>query len=141
MSATSHEDFSREVSRRGPSDRSFGLVFAGFFTLVACWPLLRHGPVRIWALAVGGLFLVVTALRPALLAPLNRYWMRLGLLLNRIVNPLVTGVLFLLVITPIAVLVRRKKDPLRLRWDPQADSYWVGRQKGSSPVDSMANQF
>ena len=81
-------------------------------------------------------------MRPALLAPLNRLWTRFGALLHRVVSPIVLGFMFFVVITPMG-LVRRMlvKDPLRLRFDRQAGSYWVPRQPPGPPPQSLTNQF
>jgi cell division protein FtsW (lipid II flippase) len=137
-----HEDLSRKHAARGPSDRSFGFVFSAFFFLVAIAPLRKHHPVRWWALGIAVAFLAVSVLVPGLLKHLNRQWMRLGHLLGRITTPVVTGLLFYLVFTPAAYLTRwLGKDPLRLRFDAQADSYWQERRPPGPPPQDMANQF
>ena len=135
-----HESFNRKEETKGPSDRSFGWVFTIAFAVIAFFPLLRGRPVRLWALPIGAAFAVITLLRPALLHSANRLWMRFGLLLNKVVSPLITGLLFYLVVTPIGFLMRRfGQDPLRLRFEPQAASYWIER-KPPAP-DSMSHQF
>lgn len=137
-----HEDLSRKHVARGPSNRNFGFVFSAFFLLVTLAPLRRHQPVRFWALGVAVAFLAVTILVPAVLAPLNRLWMKLGHLLGRITTPIVTGALFYLVFTPAAYLARMLgKDPLRLKFDSQANSYWQERRPPGPPPANMANQF
>ena len=65
---STHEDIARKFEEKTPSDRSFGRVFAVFFLLVGLLPTLRHGPLRLWALAVSGLFLLITIVRPTLLS-------------------------------------------------------------------------
>jgi hypothetical protein len=137
-----HEDFSRQEEIQGSSDRSFGLVMAAFFALVALWPLVgAHGP-RWWAMAVAAAFGLAAWLRPAALAPLNTLWMKLGLLLSRVVTPVVLGLLFFVTVTPIALLMRLLgKDPLRLRRDPDATSYWITRSPPGPESSSMKNQF
>ena len=79
-----HEDFSRQEDIKPSSDRSFGLTIATFFLIVALWPLIHSEPVRWWALGVAAAFLVPALLCTAALAPLNKMWVRLGLLLNAI---------------------------------------------------------
>ena len=137
-----HEDFSRDEAVKGSSDRSFGLVFAVVFAIVAFWPLTGgHGP-RWWAFAVAAAFLLAALLRPGLLAPLNRLWTRLGLLLHKIVNPLVMGLMFFLVITPMGIVMRMTgKDPMRLRRDGAAATYWILREPPGPEPQSMKNQF
>ncbi len=137
-----HEDFAREAKVEGSSDRSFGFVFAAVFTLIGLWPLMGGGQVRIWALGIAAAFAVVVLARPGLLAPLNRLWTRFGLLLHKVVSPLIMGMLFYLTVTPIGLLMRAfGKDPLRLRPDPDAASYWIERDPPGPPPETMKNQF
>jgi hypothetical protein len=139
---STHEDFSREQETKGPSDRSFGVVFTVAFAVIGLVPMLRGGSVRVWSLAVAGAIAVITLARPAILNPANRMWTRLGLLMNRIVSPVITGLLFYLVVTPMGFVVRRLgKDPLRLRLDPQSHSYWIERKPPGPAPGSMARQF
>ena len=137
-----HEDFQRREELRGPSDRSFGWVFTAIFALVGLWPLVQGGSVRLWWLAASAAVLVLTCVRPTVLRPANRAWTRFGLLLSRVTNPIVTGALFFLVVTPLGVLLRSLgKDPLRLRPAPNAASYWIPRDPPGPKPDSMARQF
>jgi uncharacterized membrane protein YhaH (DUF805 family) len=137
-----HEDLTREQYVEGSSDRSFGLVIAAVFLLVALNPL-RHGHTpRWWALAVSGVFALAALVKPILLARVNWLWMKLGILLGKIVSPIALGILFYGVLTPLAIVIRLTgKDPLRLRLDPRADSYWIVRKPPGPPPDSMTNQF
>jgi hypothetical protein len=137
-----HEDLTREQYVEGSSDRSFGLVIAAVLLLVALGPL-RHGHTpRWWALAVAAVFALVAMAKPALLARLNRLWMKLGILLGKVVSPIALGILFYGVLTPMAVAIRLTgKDPLRLKLDPGADSYWIPRKPPGPSPDSMTNQF
>ena len=137
-----HEDLDRKQETQGSSDRAFGIVFAVFFALVALSPLRSHHPVRWWAFPAAGLFLLVGLLKPVWLHPLNKYWTKLGLLMGRIVSPVVTAVLFYAVVTPTALLFRiLGKDPLRLAHDASARSYWIERQPPGPAPETMANQF
>lgn len=137
-----HEDLEREQHVEGSSDRAFGLVFAGVFLLVAGWPLLGGEGVRWWSAAVSGAFAAVALAKPELLAGLNRQWMKLGILLGKVVSPIALGILFYCVITPIGLALRLAgKDPLRLKRDPAASSYWIPRDPPGPPPGSMTNQF
>src|SRR5579864_8185808 len=137
-----HEDFRREQEGQGGSDRGFGIVFAIFFTLIGLLPLRAHHPVRWWSLGLAGLFLAVALLKPAWLHPLNRIWTKLGILLGRVVSPVVTALLFFLVVTPIGVLFRlTKKDPLRLASSPGVTTYWIVREPPGPAPETMHNQF
>jgi predicted membrane metal-binding protein len=124
------------------SDRSFGLVFAAVFTIVACWPLLRGELPRWWAFAVAAAFAVVALVRPQLLQPINRLWLAFGRLLHKIVSPLVMGVVFFAAVTPTAWIMRlRGKDLLSLRRRPDLKSYWIRRQPARPDSETMKNQF
>ena|SRR5579859_3286755 len=137
-----HEDLTREQDVEGSSDRVFGLVFAGVFLVIAGSPLFRGETPRWWALVVTVVFALVALLKPKLLSRLNRLWIMLGTLLGKVVSPIALGILFFGVFTPVGALIRlRGKDPLRLKRDPDADSYWIPREPPGPPPDSMTNQF
>ncbi len=139
-----HEDFAREEEVKGSSDRVFGLVMAGALAVVALAPLLRRegAGVRWWALALSALLVALALLWPAALRPLNRLWLKLGLLLYRVTSPLALALLFYAVMTPLGLLMRAcGKDPLRLRCEPDAASYWIMREPPGPPPESMKNQF
>jgi hypothetical protein len=140
---SAHESFDRGLWGQGSSNRSLGLVFAVVFAAVALLPLLRGLPPRKWALAVSGAFALAAWLAPAVLAPLNRFWTGLGLALHRITNPIVLGLLFYGVFTPLGLFYRRVlgKDFLKLKRDAGADTYWIERRPPGPPPESMLNQF
>lgn len=137
--STTHEDFGRELERRGPSDRNFGFVFTAAFLIFGLLPL-RHGhPVRHWSLGASAAILLVTLVAPSLLHPANRAWTMCGILLGKVVNPIVTGLLFYIVFAPTAAVLRwMGKDLLRLSKDSGMKSYWVSR---TGDVSDMSNQF
>ena len=137
-----HEDLSRTHDVKASSNRGFGWVFTAVFLMVGLWPLLfGHAP-RGWALIVSAVFALITLLAPALLALPNRLWLRLGLLLNRIVSPVVLGLMFYVVVTPIGALMRLLgKDNLRLRREQREASYWVKREPPGPKPDSLNHQF
>lgn len=136
-----HESLHEEASPAGSSDRAFGLWFGA---LAAAAALLAAWKGRESALgwgAVAALFVATAFLAPALLGPLNRGWHHLGLLLSRLTTPIVMGVLFFVVLTPVGVIMRGfGKDPLRLRFDRGASSYWLIRPNHNRPT-SMTRQF
>lgn len=137
-----HEDFRRDRTVKAGSERGFGVVFAVVFVVVGLWPLIDGGPVRIWALVLAALFVLAAVVAPVVLRPLNRLWFLLGLALHKVVNPLVMGVLFYLTVTPMALLMRLAgKNPLRLKFDRQAKSYWIERQPAGPAPESMRHQF
>jgi hypothetical protein len=139
---SAHEDLSRRDEVKGATERSFGFVFTAFFMLVALLPLLHHRKLRAWALIVAAIILLVSLVRPALLKYPNRVWTLLGLLLSKIVNPIVMGILFYGIITPVAWIRRLAGgDSMRLQFNPQANSYWQVRTPPGPTPESMANQF
>ncbi len=138
----SHEDLTREDEVEGSSDRSFGIVFAVVFLIIAFIPLLHSGAVRWWSVGVSAAFGVVALTVPSILAVPNRLWMKFGLLLAKIVSPIALGILFYLVFMPVGLVMRiAGKDPLRLRFDPAAKSYWIPRSPPGPDPKSMTNQF
>ena len=142
MSLGHHEDFGRQDAPKVGSDRGFGLVFAGVFTLIGLWPALFGALPRWWALVIAAAFAIVTFVRPQALAPLKLLWFRFGLLLHAVVNPLVMALLFFLVVTPIALIMRLLgKRPLSLEIEPDAPSYWISRQPPGPAPDTMKQQF
>ena len=126
----------------GSSNRTFGLVFAAFFGFVAVLPAWRGEALRAWAAVTAAGFAVVALAAPHLLGPLNRLWMRVGSLLNRVVSPIALGVLFYAAVTPTGLLMRLfGKDPLRLRFDHEAPTYWIERVPPGPEPESLRNQF
>ena len=137
-----HEDFSRKEHVKASSDRSFGLVMAAICLIIALWPLIHAEPVRWWALGLAAVFAALAFIWTAALAPLNKLWLKFGLLLHTVVSPIVLGFLFYVTVTPIALLMRLLgKYPLRLRRDPDAASYWIERTPPGPAPESMKNQF
>ena len=121
------------------SNRSFGIVFFIVFVLVATYPLLNQGEVRIWSLIISFLFLFLGLLNSKILTPLNKLWFRFGLFLGKIISPIIMGVIFFLVVTPIGFLMRFfGKDVLNLKLNKKKSSYWIEKV---GPKSKMSNQF
>lgn len=137
-----HENLQRVREVKGSSDRSFGLIFATVFAVIACWPLLHGEAPRWWALAVAAALGAIAVFRPAVLAAPNRWWLKVGLALGHLVGPVALGILFYGAFTPIGWLKRlTSRDPLNRRFDPRARSYWVQREPPGPPPASLTNQF
>jgi membrane protease YdiL (CAAX protease family) len=138
-----HEDFTRAAEVEGSSDRSFGFIFASFFAVVAVLPAF-HGPmssIRWWAALLAASFLALALWRSKSLRPLNRLWSKFGLLLSKIVGPVVLMLIFYAVVTPVGLLMRAVgKDPLRFHRDEET-SYWIVRQAPGPAPGSMKDQF
>ena len=121
------------------SNRSFGIVFFIVFVLIATYPLLNQGEVRIWSLVISFLFLFLGLLNSKILTPFNKLWFRFGLFLGKIISPIIMGVIFFLVVTPIGLLMRFfGKDVLNLKLNKKKSSYWIEKD---GPKSKMKNQF
>jgi hypothetical protein len=141
MNQSTHENFTRDEASPPGSNRTFGLVMAAALALLALINGWHSGRLWPWELILAALFLSAASFRPALLHPLNRLWMKLGLLLHKIVNPIVMGLLFYGTIWPTGLAMRmRGRDLLRLKRDPDADTYWIARPPGPLP-ETMRDQF
>jgi Saxitoxin biosynthesis operon protein SxtJ len=124
------------------SERSFGLVFAAVFALIALLPLLKGGGVRWWSLALAAVFLALALLIPAVLKPLNVLWFKFGLLVGRVMTPLVMGILYILSVIPTGLFLRATgRDLLRLKREPAMKSYWIERESPGPAKGSMKRQF
>jgi len=126
-----------------PSNRSFGFLFAGVFSLLSAYAGY-HGAsltaVYVW-LGAGLVVALITLFLPELLTPFNKGWFLLGELMGKVVSPLVLGVIFFLLITPIALITRLfGRDELRLK-RANANSYWIDRKPPGPAGDSFKNQF
>ena len=120
------------------SNRSFGIVFSVVFLLIALYPLINSQDLRLWSLAISLIFLVLGLLNSKILAPLNKLWFKFGVFLGKIISPLIMGMIFFLVVTPIGYLMRIfGKDVLNLKYNKNK-SYWIEK---NGPKSKMKNQF
>ena len=120
------------------SNRSFGLVFFIFFIIIAIYPVFNGNEIKIYFVIISLIFLVLGLINSAILSPLNKIWLKFGLLLGKIVSPIVMGIIFFLVVSPIGILMRiLGKDILNLSYNKKK-SYWIKRYSSKS---KMKNQF
>jgi hypothetical protein len=120
------------------SNRSFGIVFFVVFLLIALYPLTYGGEIRIWSLIISTIFLILGLLNSKILTPLNKLWFKFGIFLGKIISPIIMGIIFFLVVTPIGLLMRLLgKDLINLKYNNNK-SYWI-EKKG--PKSKMKNQF
>jgi hypothetical protein len=140
---TSHHEVGTDHHEiEGPTDRSFGLVFASVFALVAAYFAWRGNAWWPASLVLSIAFLTLALARPSLLAPLNWLWTRLGLLIGAVVAPIVMAIIYFGLITPMGLLARiLGKDFLRLRTNPAAKSYWLARQDQEATPERLRDQF
>jgi len=120
------------------TNRSFGIVFFIVFLLVSIYPFLKNGEIRLWSLIVAIIFLILGLLNSKILTPMNYIWFKFGLMLGKIVSPVIMGVIFFLVVTPISFFMKiLGKDLLNLKYNSNK-SYWI---KKDGPKSKMKNQF
>ena len=120
------------------SNRSFGIIFFIVFLLISVWPILKGLEIRVWALIIPLIFLLLGLINSNFLTPLNKTWIKFGILLGKIIAPLVMGLIFFLIVTPIGLLLRIfGKDVLNLKFS-KANSYWLKREKN---IQTMKKQF
>jgi hypothetical protein len=142
MQQSSHEVFFREEKVVAGSDRIFGLVMALVLAAVAALNAWHSGRLWPWSGGLAALLLAAAVLRPSLLHPLNLIWMTFGLLLHRVVNPVVMALLFYGTVLPTGLIMRMLgKDLLRLKREPDAVSYWIVRQPPGPSPETMRDQF
>ena len=126
------------VEIKKSSNKSFGIVFFIVFLIISIYPILNDENIRIWPLFPALIFLILGIKNSRILTPLNNAWFKFGLILGKIVSPVVMGIVFFTVITPISIIMKiLRKDLLNLKYNSNT-SYWI---KKSEPKSKMKNQF
>ena len=120
------------------SNKSFGIVFFIVFLIISIYPMLGGDSLRVWSLSISIIFLILGLLNSKILSPLNKFWFKFGIFLGKIISPIIMGIIFFFVVTPIGYLMRLfKKDVLGLKFNGNK-SYWI---KKNGPNSKMKNQF
>ncbi len=120
------------------SNKSFGIVFFLVFLIISVYPLLNNEDIRIWSLIISLVFLLLGILNSKLLTPLNKIWFKFGILLGRTISPLIMGLIFFFVVTPIGLIMKLfGKDLINLKYHSK-DTYWIDK---NGPKSKMKNQF
>ena len=120
------------------SNKSFGVVFFIVFLLIGVYPLLKGNDLRIWSLIISFIFLALGLINSRFLTPLNILWFKFGLLLGKFISPIIMGIIFFIVVTPIGIIMRLfKKDLLNLKFNKK-ETYWIDKK---GPKSKMKNQF
>ena len=120
------------------SNKSFGIVFFIVFLIIALYPLIKDGDLRLWSLIVSLIFLILGLINSTILTPLNRLWFKFGIFLGKIVSPIILGTIFFLIVTPTGLLLRLfGKDVINLKYNKN-NSYWI---KKTGPKSNMKDQF
>jgi hypothetical protein len=120
------------------SNKSFGIVFSIIFLIIATYPILSNNNVRLWSLILSVIFMILGLKNSNILSPLNKIWFKFGLLLGKIISPIIMGLIFFCIITPTAIILRLfNKDVLNLK-KKNTETYWI---KKTSLKSKMKNQF
>ena len=110
------------------SNKSFGIVFFIVFLIIAIWPLLNGYEIRYWSLIISIIFLLLGTLNSKFLTPLNKIWFKIGVLIGNVISPIVMSIIFFLVVTPTALIMKiLGKDLLNLKKNTK-NSYWIKKQ-------------
>jgi hypothetical protein len=125
------------INIKNKDNITFGILFFTFFLIIGAYPLKTGGAIRVWSVVLSLVFLIITIIRPNLFTFLNKLWIQFGISLGKIISPIVMGLVFFFVVTPIGILVRiLKKDVMGLKRG--TSSYWINRE---DKVQSMKKQF
>ncbi len=142
MNTDLHEQLNRNEDVPRASERSFGILFAVVFAVISLWPLFGGNDPYWWAGLIAALFMLAAFVAPRLLRPLNSAWLALGAVLHRIVSPLVLGLVYVTTVIPTGLFLRMTgRDPLRLKMDRNAPTYWQDRDPPGPAPGSLNNQF
>ena len=121
------------------SVKSFGILFFLVFLIIGFWPKIAGDEIRLWSIIISIIFLVLGLINSKVLVPLNKYWIKLGEFLGKIIAPIVMLIIYFVIVTPIGLLLKIfQKDILNVKSDKNLNSYWIERDKDLGP---MKNQF
>ena len=127
-----------ELKIKTSSNKSFGIVFFIVFLIIALYPLINDGDLRLWSLIVSLIFLILGLINSTILTPANRLWFKFGIFLGKIVSPIILGTIFFLIVTPTGLLLRLfGKDVINLKYNNN-NSYWIEK---TGPKSNMKDQF
>jgi len=120
------------------NNKGFGLLFFVVFLVIGLWPLLNGDPPRVYFFPFAFLFLILGLINSTILTPLNKAWIKFGELLGHIIAPIVMGVIYFIILTPLSFLVRFfGKDLLNLKFSNKVNTYWIKRVKDLGPMDKQ----
>ena len=120
------------------SNKSFGIVFSIVFLVIAFWPMLNGNEINYWSLSISIVFLILGLINSKILTPLNKIWFKFGILLGNVVGPIVMGIIFFLIVTPISIIMKLLgKDLINLKKNNN-NSYWIEKNNQKS---KMKNQY
>ena len=124
--------------KQNTQNRSFGLLFFIVFLAFALWPLTKKGEINLYLISIALIFLILGLLNSKILTPLNKSWIKLGELLGRIIAPIVMGIVYFVILTPISLLVRLfGKDLIGMKFNNNLKTYWIKRKKHLGTMDKQ----
>ena len=125
------------INIKNKNNITFGILFFILFLVIGLYPLKSDGVIKIWSIFLSLVFLIITFIKPNLFTFLNKLWIKFGILLGKIISPIIMGLVFFFVVSPIGILIKiLKKDVMGLKRG--ASSYWITRK---DKVQSMKKQF
>ena len=117
------------------TNRSFGILFFIVFLLIAIWPLISESSIRVWSLIISLIFLLLGLINSKLLTPLKNVWIKLGEFLGKIIAPIIMGIIYFFIVTPIGLIMRiAGKDLINIKYSKEK-SYWINRKKNIGPMN------
>jgi len=120
------------------SNRSFGILFFIVFLILSFWPLKNGNNLNLYFLITSGIFLILGAINSKLLTPLNKAWIKFGEILGLIIAPIVMGLVYFVILTPVSLIVRLfGKDLLGLKFIKENETYWIKRKKSLTSMDKQ----
>ena len=124
--------------KQNTQNRSFGLLFFIVFLAFALWPLTKKGEINLYLISIALIFLILGLLNSKILTPLNRSWIKFGELLGRIIAPIIMGIVYFIILTPVSLLVRLfGKDLIGMKFNNNLKTYWIKRKKNLGTMDKQ----
>ena len=121
------------------SNKSFGIVFFIVFLIIGLYPILNESNIKVWSIIVSILFLILGILNSNILTPLNKTWIKFGILLGYVISPIILSIIFFIIVLPTGIIMRLLKNNfLGIKFDKKIESYWIKKEK---ELSSMKNQF
>ena len=125
------------INLKNKNNITFGILFFILFLVIGLYPLKSNGVIKVWSIFLSLVFLIITFIKPNLFTFLNKLWIKFGILLGKIISPIIMGLVFFFVVTPVGILVKIfKKDVMGLKRGKS--SYWINRK---DKLQSMKRQF
>ena len=124
------------------TNRSVGITLGIAIGLIVVWLTTQNGTTPIWLTSIGFTLIFLAIIKPATLTPVSWFWLGLGKVLHNTVSPIILSLIYLIAVVPTGVYLKlSRKDPLRLKFQPNAKTYWIKRDESTIETESLKNQF